>query len=155
MSVVKFILHLIGWLITIILQIAASFLMILLFSIIFSGVDTISRPGWLFLLFGIWLGYVIGINLVGLVALRWVWKGFRLLAVQRLVGSTIGAVLPLLVLIGIGLGTPIGDVGTAFYDIITNHWQPILVQASLFTAILGYYVPDFLKRNRINAIGED
>jgi hypothetical protein len=149
MNVVKFILRLVGWLITIILQIAASFAMILLFSIIFSGVDTISRPGWLFLLFGIWLGYIIGINLVGQVALRWVWKGFRVLTVQRLVSSMIAALLPLLVLIGIGLGVPIGDVGTDFYDIVTNHWQPILAQASLFTAIVGYYLPDFLKRNRI------
>jgi hypothetical protein len=149
MNVVKFILRLLGWLITIILQIAASFAMILLFSIIFSGVDTISRPGWLFLLFGIWLGYIIGINLVGQVALRWVWKGFRVLTVQRLVSSMIAALLPLLVLIGIGLGVPIGDVGTDFYDIVTNHWQPILAQASLFTAIVGYYLPDFLKRNRI------
>jgi hypothetical protein len=149
MSVVNFILRLIGWLITIILQIAASFLMILLFSIIFAGVDAISRPGWLLLLFGIWLGYVVGINLIGLLALRWIWRGFRPLTVQRLVGSIIGAALPLLVLIGIGLGVPIGDVGTSFYDIVTNHWQPILVQAALFTAIVGYYVPDFLKRNRI------
>jgi hypothetical protein len=149
MNVVKFILRLVGWLITIILQIAASFAMILLFSIIFSGVDTISRPGWLFLLFGIWLGYIIGINLVGQVALRWVWKGFRVLTVQRLVSSMIAALLPLLVLIGIGLGVPIGDVGTDFEDIVTNHWQPILAQASLFTAIVGYYLPDFLKRNRI------
>jgi hypothetical protein len=149
MNVVKFILRLVGWLITIILQIAASFAMILLFSIIFSGVDTISRPGWLFLLFGIWLGYIIGINLVGQVALHWVWKGFRLLTLQRLVSSMIAALLPLLVLIGIGLGVPIGDVGTDFYDIVTNHWQPILAQASLFTAIVGYYLPDFLKRNRI------
>jgi hypothetical protein len=149
MNVVKFILRLVGWLITIILQIAASFAMILLFSIIFSGVDTISRPGWLFLLFGIWLGYIIGINLVGQVALRWVWKGFRVLTVQRLVSSMIAALLPLLVLLGIGLGVPIGDVGTDFYDIVTNHWQPILAQTSLFTAIVGYYLPDFLKRNRI------
>jgi hypothetical protein len=149
MNVVKFILHFLGWLLTIILQIIASFAMILLFSIIFSGVNTISRSGWLLLVFGIWLGYVVGINLVGQVALRWVWKGFRVLTVQRLVSSMIAAALPLLILIGIGFGIPVGDVGSDFYDIVTNHWQPILSQASLFTAIVGYYLPDFLKRNRI------
>jgi hypothetical protein len=148
MNVVKFILRLIGWLVTIILQIVASFAVILLFSIIFAGVDTISRPGWLILLFGIWLGYVVGINLVGQAALRWFWKDFHVLTVQRLVSSMIGAVLPLLVLIGIGLGIPVGDVGTDFYDIVTSHWQPILAQASLFTAIVGYYLPEFFKRNR-------
>jgi hypothetical protein len=149
MNVVKFILRLIGWLITILLQIVASFAVILLFSILFSGIDSISRSGWLFLLFGIWLGYVVGINLVGQAALRWFWKDFHLLTVQRLVSSMVGAVLPLLVLIGIGLGVPVGDVGTDFYDIVTSHWQPILAQASLFTAIVGYYLPEFYKRNRV------
>jgi hypothetical protein len=149
MSAVNFILRLVGWLITIILQIAASFLIIFLFSVLFAGVDTVSRPGWLFLLFGIWLGYVIGINLLGQVAIRWVWKGIRLLSAQRLVGSMIGALLPLVILLGIGLSIPVGDVGSNFYDIVSNHWQPILAQASLFTAIVGYYVPGVLKSNRV------
>jgi hypothetical protein len=148
MSVVNFILRLLGWLITIILQIATSFLIIFLFSVIFAGVDTVSRPGWLFLLIAIWLGYVIGINLVGQLALRWIWKGIRLLAMQRLVGSMVGALLPLLILLGVGLSVPLGDVGSSFYNIVTSNWQPILAQASLFTAIVGFYVPGVLKRSK-------
>ena len=109
MTVLKFILRLFGWLVTIILQIAISYLIILLISIIFSGVDTTSRTGWLASLFVIWLGYVIGINLVGLVALRWVWKGIRLLPAQRLIGTSIGALIPLLILLPIGFSVPVGD----------------------------------------------
>lgn len=148
MAVIKFILHLVGWLVTIIFQIAISFLIIFLFSVIFAGVDTASRLGWLFLLFFIWLGYVIGINLVGWGALHWVWKASRPLTRQRLVGTMVGALIPLLILLPIGYSVPVGESGTRFYDLVTNNWQPILAQASLFAAILGYYVPGVLKINR-------
>ncbi len=145
MSAIKFILRLLGWLVTIILQIAVSFLIIFLFSVIFAGVDTTSRLSWLFLLFFIWLGYVIGVNLVGYGALRWVWKNIRLLTAQRLVATMIGALIPLLILLSIGYSVPVGDAGTRFYDLVTNNWQPILAQVSLFATILGYYLPGVLK----------
>jgi hypothetical protein len=145
MGVIKFILHLVGWLVTIILQIALSFLIIFLFSVIFAGVDTTSRAGWLALLFVIWFGYVIGINLIGIPALRWVWKGVPLLITQRLIGTMVGALIPLLILLAIGYSVPVGDQGSRFYDLVTNNWQPILAQASLFTAIVGYYLPSVLK----------
>jgi len=145
MGVIKFILHLIGWLVTIILQVAVSFLIIFLCSVIFAGVDTTSRAGWLALLFVIWLAYVIGINLVGIAALRWVWKGVRVLMTPRLIGTMVGALIPLLILIPIGFSVPVGDQGTRFYDLVTNNWQPILAQAALFTAILGYYLPSLLR----------
>jgi hypothetical protein len=145
MGVIKFILHLVGWLLTIILQIALSFLIIFLLTVIFSGVDTTSRVGWLALLFVIWLGYVIGINLVGMAALRWAWKGVRLLIAQRLIGTMVGALIPLIILLPIGYTLPVGDVGTPFYNLVSNNWQPILAQASLFTAIVGYYVPGMVK----------
>jgi hypothetical protein len=143
MAVIKFVQHLVGWLVTIILQIAVSFLIIFLFSVLFAGVDTTSRAGWLALLIVIWLGYVIGINLVGIAALRWIWKGVRMLMTQRLIGTMIGALIPLLILLPIGYSIPVGDQGTHFYDLVTNNWQPILAQAALFTAILGYNLPSF------------
>ncbi len=145
MGVIKFILHLVGWLVTIILQIAVSFLIIFLFTVIFAGADTTSRTGWLALLVVIWVGYVIGINLVGIAALRWVWKGVPVLLKQRLIGTMIGALIPLLILLPIGYSVPVGDQGTRFYDLVTNNWQPILAQAALFTSILGYYLPSLLR----------
>ncbi len=144
MGVDKFILHLFGWLVTIIFQVAFSYLIIILFTIIFSGVDTTSRIGWLASLSVIWLGYVIGINLVGILALRWVWNGVRPLPTQRLIGTATGALIPLLILLPIGFSVPVGDTGTHFYDLVTNNWQPILAQASLFIGIVGYYVPGMI-----------
>jgi hypothetical protein len=91
---------------------------------------------------------VIGINLIGQIALRWVWRGVRVLPAQRLLGSAIGALIPLLILLPIGFSVPVGDSGTRFYDLVTNSWQPILAQASLFAAILGYFIPGMLKVNR-------
>jgi hypothetical protein len=144
MSVFKFILHIFGWLVTIIFQVAISYLIIFLFSIIFAGVDTTSRAGWLASLFVIWLGYVLGINVVGMAALHWLWKSVRLLPTQRLIGTAVGGLIPLLILLPIGFSVPVGDTGTQFYDLVTNNWQPILAQASLFIAIVGYYLPGMI-----------
>jgi hypothetical protein len=144
MGVFKFILHVIGWLLTVVFQIVGSYLIIFLCSVIFAGVDTTSRTGWLFLLFMIWVGYVVGINLIGIIALRWVWQGVPVLAIQRLVGTMIGAILPLLILLFIGYGVPVGD--ERFIDLVTNTWQPTLAQASLFAAIVGYFVSGMSKR---------
>ena len=149
MSALKFILHLLIWLLIVIFQIVASYLIIFLISVIFSGVDTTSRGGWLASLFVIWLGYVIGVSLIGLIAISWVWRGVRLLTVQRLLGSAIGALIPLVILLPIGFNVPVGDFGTRFFDLVTNYWQPILAQASLFAAILGYFVPEMINvKNR-------
>jgi hypothetical protein len=58
---------------------------------------------------------------------------------ERLLGTAIGAAIPLLILLPIGFSVPVGASGTRFYDLVTNNWQPILAQASLFAAIVGYY----------------
>ncbi len=141
MVVIRFILRVIGWVVTMILQAALAYLIIFLFSIIFAGVDTTSRPGWLASLLLIWVGYVVGINLVGLVALRWVWKEVQLLPYQRIIASAIGALIPILILLPIGFSVPVGDTGTAFSDLVTNNWQPILVQTSLLAGVAGFYTP--------------
>lgn len=148
MSVSKLFIRVLGLLATIILQIAAAFLVILLFSVMFGGVDNVSRPGWLLLLFIIWAGYVIGINLIGQAAIRWVWTDFRLLGRQRLVGTMIGAAIPLIILIPIGYSVPVGDEGSRFYDLVTIQWQPILAQASLFAGLVGFYIMDILSRKK-------
>jgi hypothetical protein len=144
MGTVKFILHILGWLVTIVLQVAISYLIIFLFSILFAGADTTSRAGWLASLFIIWLGYIIGINLVGIPALRWVWKGVRLLPAQRLIGTATGALIPLLIILPIGFSVPVGDTGTQFYDLVTNNWQPVLAEASVFIGIVGFYIPGMI-----------
>jgi hypothetical protein len=141
MNILKFILRLLGWLVTILLQIALSFLIIFIFSVMFSGADSTSRLGWLALIFVIWLSYIVGINLVGWAALRWVWREIQPLVRERLLATAIGAAIPLLILLPIGFSVPVGAEGTRFYDLVTNNWQPILAQASLFAAIVGYYAP--------------
>jgi hypothetical protein len=80
----------------------------------------------------------------GQAAFRWVWKDTNPLTWQRLIGTAIGAVVPLIILLLIGVGVPVGSAGTRFYDLEKNNWQPILTQASLFTAIVGFYIPGVL-----------
>jgi len=146
MGVLKFFLHLLGWMLTVVFQFVGSYLIIFVLSIIFAGIDISSRGGWLLLLLIIWLGYVIGVNLVGTIALRWVWQGVPFLPLQRLASTMVGALLPLVILLLIGLSVPAGGEGSPFYDLVTNNWQPILAQAALFAAIVGYFVPGMLKR---------
>jgi hypothetical protein len=148
MGVIKFILRIIGWLVTIILQVAGSFLTTFLFSVIFGWVEIQTRLGWLALLLMVWVSYLIGINLVGQAALRWVWKSSKLLTAQRLAGTAVGAIIPLLILLLIGYSVPMGTEGTHYFDLVTNNWQPILAQASLFTGIVGFYVPGVLRAHK-------
>jgi len=154
MGVIKLILRVFGWLVTFLLQVAASFMTVFLFSVIFGWVDTLSRIGWLFLILMIWTGYMIGINLVGQAALKWVWKGSRPLLSQRLIGTAVGALIPLLILLPIGFSVPIGDEGTQFYDLVSNNWQPILAQTSLFLGIVGFYIPGLLKSSKSEGLGK-
>lgn len=146
MGVVRFIVRLLGWLVTIIIQIAAGYFFIFLFTIAFAGLDSSTRLGWIASLFGIWLGYVVGVTLVGLAALRWVWKVEPLRPIQRLIGTAIGALIPLLILLPIGFSVPVGDSGTGFYNLVTNYWQPVLAQASGFIVVVGFYVPSLFNR---------
>jgi hypothetical protein len=154
MGVIKFILRIIGWLVTIIFQVAGSFLTTFLFSLIFGWVDIQSRLEWLALLFVVWLSYLIGINLVGQAALRWAWKSDKLLVVQRLIGTAVGAIIPLLILIPIGFSVPMGGESTQYYDLVTNNWQPVMAQASVFAGIIGFYLPGLLKNNKEPVIEE-
>ncbi|MGE5123240.1 MAG: hypothetical protein ACM3H7_01890 [Acidobacteriaceae bacterium] len=147
MSVLRFVLHLLGWIFTVVFQFVGSYLIIFVLSVIFAGVDVTSRGGWLLLLFIIWLGYVLGVNLVGTIALRWVWQGVPFLGMQRLIGSMAGALLPLVILLIVGYSVPAGGEGSRFNALITNNWQPILAQASLFASIVGYFVPGMLRQN--------
>jgi hypothetical protein len=147
MGAVKFILRLIGWVVTITLQMVVSYQIIYMLSVIFAEVDSTSRLGRLFLLFMIWLGYVVGISAVGLVAISWVWKGVRRLELQRLIGAAIGAFIPLFILLLIGYSLHVGDVGSFSYHLMTDNWQTLLAQTALYAGMLGFYIPGILKTN--------
>jgi hypothetical protein len=141
MTVLRFLLRVIGWLIVAIFQFIVSYFIIFLFSIVFAGVDRTTRSGWLVSLVGIWVSFVIGVSLVGLAYLYWLRKDMRLLVWKRVLATAIGALIPLAILLPIGFSVPVGDTGSSFYDLVTVHWQPILVQAAIFAAIVGFYVP--------------
>ena len=72
---------------------------------------------------------------------------------QRLIGTAVGAMIPLLILLPIGFSLPMGGEGTQYYDLVTNIWQPILAQATLFLGVVGFYIPGLLKSNKEPVIG--
>jgi hypothetical protein len=154
MGVLKFILRVIGWMVTIIVQVAASNIVVFIFSLLFGWMEIKTLLGWLTLLFAVWLGYVIGVNLAGQAALRLVWKDVSPLTRQRLIGSAVGALVPLLLLLVIGYSVSIGTQGSNFYDLVTNNWQPILAQVSMFAAVLGFYIPGIMKISTETKMGD-
>jgi hypothetical protein len=91
---------------------------------------------------------------VGQAALRWIWKSDKLLVSQRLIGTAVGAIIPLLILIPIGFSVPMGGESTQYYDLVTNNWQPVMAQASVFAGIIGFYLPGLLKNNKEPVIEE-
>jgi hypothetical protein len=154
MGVLKFILRVIGWMVTIIVQVAASNIVVFIFSLLFGWMEIKTLLGWLTLLFAVWLGYVIGVNLAGQAALRLVWRDVSPLTRQRLIGSAVGALVPLLLLLVIGYSVSIGTQGSNFYDLVTNNWQPILAQVSMFAAVLGFYIPGIMKISTETKMGD-
>jgi hypothetical protein len=154
MGVLKFILRVIGWMVTIIVQVAASNIVVFIFSLLFGWMEIKTLLGWLTLLFAVWLGYVIGVNLAGQAALRLVWKDVSPLTRQRLIGSAVGALVPLLLLLVIGYSVSIGTQSSNFYDLVTNNWQPILAQVSMFAAVLGFYIPGIMKISTETKMGD-
>jgi hypothetical protein len=145
MGILRFVLRVLDWVVTAILQVVVSYFIILLFSIIFSGVDRTTRTGWLASLLGIWLSFVVGTSLVGLANLYWLRKDIRLLPWLRILATAIGALIPMIILLPIGFSVPVGNTGSSFYNLVTVQWQPILVQASIFAAIVGFYVPSLVR----------
>jgi hypothetical protein len=141
MAVIKSILRLLGWLLTMIAQVIASNITVFIFSLLFGWMVIDTHLEWFVLLFIVWFAYVLGVNLAGQAALRLTWKSVRPLTRERIIGSAIGAMIPLLALFLLGLTVPFGNTGSEFYDLVTDNWQPILAQASMFATVLGFYIP--------------
>ena len=130
-----------GWLLTIILQAAASVLLIIGISSLVATLRLDTRYG-LFVDFMLWVGHVLGINLVGWLAFRWVWKDIQPKTRQRLIGSGIGALIGWLLLLFIGDLVPVEAVGTPTYHLLTYVILLVLVLGGL----VGYYLPGLKPR---------
>jgi hypothetical protein len=67
------------------------------------------------------------------------------MGVIKFVFRVLGWLLP------IGYSLPMGEGGSRFYDVVTNTWQPILAQVSLFASILSFYLSGMIKPKPISA----
>ena len=133
--------YLFGWLLTILLQAAAAVLLIIAISSLVAALRLDTRY-ILFVDFLLWLSHVLGINLVGWLAFRWVWKDIQPKTRQRLIGSGIGALIGWLLLLFIGDLVPVEAVGTPTYHLLTYVILLVLVLGGL----VGYYLPGLKPR---------
>ncbi len=130
-----------GWLLTILLQAAAAVGLVIGMSSLVAALRLDTRYG-LFVDFLLWLGHVLGINLVGWLAFRWIWKDIQPKTRQRLIGSGIGALIGWLLLLFIGDLVPVESVGTSTYHLLTYVILLVLVLGGL----VGYYLPGLKPR---------
>lgn len=113
----------------VLLQYIMSQVVTFIFSLIFPITDTFitTRPGVFIFILGIC--FTIGIFLTGWVAIHWRWLKIKPVWIPRLVGTLIGAFVPLI--LALILYHPI-EPGNPFFFI------------SIFAAIIGFYIPGLL-----------
>jgi hypothetical protein len=136
-----------GWIFTILNQAVMGYLTIFLFSVMGSTLltpDNTSWRGWLINLLVVWLGFGIGVFSVGALSLNLGWSGSPKKYRARLIGTVIGGLIPILVLIGIRLAIAPSGTDSQFQEVIANQWQPRLTTISLLTGLLGFYLPGWM-----------
>ena len=113
----------------VLLQYIMSQVVTFIFSLIFPITDTFitTRPGVFILILGIC--FTFGIFLTGWASIHWRWLKIKPVWIPRLVGTLIGAFVPLI--LALILYHPI-EPGNPFFFI------------SIFAAIIGFYIPALL-----------
>lgn len=147
MSFRKKILRIVGWIFTILNQAVMGYLTIFLFSVMGSTLltpDNTSWGGWLINLLLVWLGFGIGVYSVGALSLNLGWSGSPKKYRARLIGTAIGGLIPILVLIGIRMVIAPNGTESQFKDVIANQWQPRLTSSSLVTGLVGFFLPGWM-----------
>jgi len=61
-----------------------------------------------------------------------------------LIGTAIGGLIPILVLIGIRMVIAPNGTESQFKDVIANQWQPRLTSSSLVTGLVGFFLPGWM-----------
>jgi hypothetical protein len=131
------------WGLTLILQWAFGMLVIFMFSLLleqFIRADEINTSIWLLMLASIAVGFILGIWGVGELAYRLRRLSGASTPSWRLLFTTLGVILPLLILIS--LGASVGMQNTTRFKIqILDGLQPRLASAAPFTGLIGFYLP--------------
>jgi hypothetical protein len=139
MSVAWKILNIIGWIVTLLLQILLGLFLGFVFSVI-------GRSTWLLDFISLWLGDTIGVFAVGALALLLRRSTQPKIYLLRLGATALGALMPILILIVLVL--------TLGYesDVIQGRWGAILTMLAVVTGLAGFYIPSWLFRD--NGDGE-
>ena len=148
MNVRHHLFNLARWLVTVSLQVMAAYLVVFVISILWglSKVNAITQVGWIFIIALVWLGFSLGIGMVGWLRLRKSQSPVSL--IQRLVASALAGLMPVAILLVMGLQLDFSDQ-LQFEAIITKHYQPRLLDVSLLLGILGFYLPGWLRTYQI------
>ena len=127
------ILNVIGWILTIVLQVLVGFFGGFIFAV--SGYNT-----WLSTILSLWVGGALGIFAVGAIALQLRRSVVHKNHFIRFSATALGALIPVAILIILSYNVDYDS------DLIQNRWGAILAMLAVVTGILGFYAPGwFLK----------
>jgi hypothetical protein len=134
-----------GWLMIMVVQAVAALIVVFLFSLV-GYIDKVTNLGQFSLILTVmWLGFVIGVTGVGLATLR-LRHTPALVVPQRLLFTAGIGVIPFLIIFmtaaRVGTGNP-----SIFQNYVMAGWMPTLSQVGLIFAIIGFYIPSWLKKS--------
>jgi len=140
----KRLVHLGRWVVTVLAQAVAGGVVVFLLAA-FLWVEKISTLGqFLLLVFSIWLGFVIGVYGAGIAALS-LRRAADLEARARFISTAGVALIPFLALFAIGARVDPGNQ-PEFQNVVMDMWQPLLAQLGMLFAIVGFYIPGWVRR---------
>ncbi len=139
MNVAQKILDIIGWIVTLLLQVLLGLFLGFVFSVI-------GRSTWLLDFISMWLGDTIGVFAIGALALLIRRSTHPRILLMRLGATALGALIPIgiLILLVLSLGYE--------SEAIQDRWGAILTMLAVVTALVGFYFPSWLFRG--NSEGE-
>jgi len=136
-----------GWVLTILGQVVAALaLVFLLLSVVWRGEPAVTLGQFLLLVFSMWFGFVVGVYGAGLAILRRR-QAIDLQARARLISTAGAALIPFLALFILGATVTPGNQ-VDFQRVVMETWQPILASLGLVLAVVGFYVPSWLRHPR-------
>ncbi len=144
MSTGNRILSIIGWGVTVILQVALGLGLVFILSLLFSGLDVSTQSGLLLSVVAVWLGFSAGIYFIGWLALKIFRSGSPQKLRARLILTALGTLIPVVVLIVMSLTIqPGGESGSA--SAFVESWQPRFMFLAQVFGILGFYLPGWTR----------
>lgn len=132
-----------GWGITLIAQVALSFLLVEVFNLAVVPTAITTDGEFIIIPLTIWSSYLVGVFGIGMLSLI-IRKMKPYYTLLRLVGTLVMALIPMAILVFLGLTVGIENQ-TEFQEIVLDRMVPYYTQLNVVFSLLGFYLPSWFK----------